>query len=74
MNFDIEFDNTFVNLPDKFYSRLNPVPVKKPRLIKINKQLAEYLGIETNNTNCKIWEKVFYGNKIYIIFILIVHF
>ena len=64
MNFELEFNNTFVNLPDKFYARLKPVPVKRPKLIKINKELAEYLGIEVNNTNSKIWENVFSGNKI----------
>jgi len=64
MSFEIDFNNTYINLPANFYSRLNPVPVKEPRLIKINNKLAEYLGIEIDEMNLETWEKVFSGNKI----------
>ncbi|GAB5450838.1 MAG: YdiU family protein [Halioglobus sp.] len=40
------FDNTYARLPHAFYSRLDPVPVDNPALIRANTELAEYLGID----------------------------
>jgi serine/tyrosine/threonine adenylyltransferase len=42
----IRFDNSYVRLPDRFYARLAPTPVKQPALIKINADLARDLGID----------------------------
>lgn len=42
----IPFDNTYVKLPEVFYTRQHPTPVKSPGLIKINHQLAVELGID----------------------------
>src|SRR4051812_22795353 len=42
----IAFDNTYARLPDRFYARLDPTPVKAPRLIKVNAALAEALGLD----------------------------
>ncbi|NEV64824.1 protein adenylyltransferase SelO [Thiorhodococcus minor] len=41
------FDNTYARLPDHFYARLAPAPVKRPELIKLNLALAERLGLDT---------------------------
>ncbi|NEX22190.1 YdiU family protein [Thiorhodococcus mannitoliphagus] len=40
------FDNTYAALPDHFYARLAPVPVKLPELVKLNGALAEQLGLD----------------------------
>ncbi|MGI9525343.1 MAG: protein adenylyltransferase SelO [Hyphomicrobiaceae bacterium] len=40
------FDNTFAGLPDRFFTRLSPTPVKAPRLIRINHTLARLLGLD----------------------------
>jgi len=40
------FDNSYARLPERFYSRTNPVPVAAPRLIKINVELATSLGLD----------------------------
>ncbi len=40
------FDNTYVQLPERFYSRIAPTPVSAPRLIKINEDLALRLGVD----------------------------
>ncbi len=40
------FDNSYARLPARFYARLNPTPVKAPRLIKLNLGLAEQLGLD----------------------------
>jgi len=64
MNFKIDFKNSYAALPNNFYARLNPEPVKQPVLIKINNKLAEDLGIDTNNIEASILEEIFSGNKI----------
>src|SRR6056297_3822072 len=45
MSLHIPFDNSYVHLPDRFFTRLAPVPVKEPRLIAFNAGLAADMGI-----------------------------
>ena len=40
------FDNSFAGLPDRFYARLAPTPVRAPRLIAFNHALASELGFD----------------------------
>lgn len=40
------FDNSYQRLPDRFYARLAPTPVKAPRLIRVNTNLAKLLGLD----------------------------
>ncbi len=40
------FDNSHARLPERFYARLPPTPVKAPRLIKVNERLARDLGVD----------------------------
>jgi len=42
----IPFNNSYVNLPERFYAKQSPVPVSNPALIAANHALAEYLGID----------------------------
>jgi serine/tyrosine/threonine adenylyltransferase len=42
------FDNSFARLGDGFFARLNPVPVREPRLLKVNMPLAARLGIDVH--------------------------
>jgi serine/tyrosine/threonine adenylyltransferase len=46
MSVHIPFDNTYARLPDRFFARLNPTPVRAPRLIRVNHALARSLGID----------------------------
>lgn len=39
------FDNSFARLPGHFYTRLDPTPVKAPRVLAWNARLAETLGV-----------------------------
>ena len=64
MNFNIDFKNSYVDLPKNFYARLKPETVKAPKLIKINEKLAENLGIDLSNIEISNLEDVFSGNKI----------
>jgi uncharacterized protein YdiU (UPF0061 family) len=40
------FDNTYARLPEYFYSRLAPTHVAAPKLVKLNVELARYLGLD----------------------------
>ncbi|MCB1678266.1 MAG: YdiU family protein [Halioglobus sp.] len=42
----IVFDNSYARLPEKFYTRQRPDPVKAPSGIRVNRPLAQQLGIE----------------------------
>jgi serine/tyrosine/threonine adenylyltransferase len=42
----IPFQNSYARLPDRFFARVEPTAVSKPRLIKVNRALAEELGID----------------------------
>jgi len=42
----ILFDNTFAKLPERLFERRRPTPVAAPALIRINRPLAEELGID----------------------------
>ncbi|MDQ8182837.1 YdiU family protein [Pelagicoccus sp. SDUM812005] len=44
----IPFDNTYSQLPEQFYQRQDPVPVENPELIRVNRSLAEELGIDAD--------------------------
>jgi len=46
MKNSIAFDNTYAQLPDRFFSVQNPTPVATPGLIRINQSLAAQLGID----------------------------
>jgi uncharacterized protein YdiU (UPF0061 family) len=41
-------DNSYARLPEMFYSRLNPAPVRAPQLVVLNEPLAEELGLHAD--------------------------
>ena len=42
----IPFDNSYAQLPDRFFTRLGPTPVQAPGSIRVNGALARELGID----------------------------
>ena len=42
----IAFDNSYARLPERFYAPRAPTPVVAPRLIRLNRALAESLGLD----------------------------
>jgi uncharacterized protein YdiU (UPF0061 family) len=46
MTFHFPFQNTYARLPDRFYARVVPTPVRAPRLIRVNTELALSLGLD----------------------------
>src|SRR6056297_2011683 len=45
MSAHFPFDNSYARLPDRFFTRQPPVPVERPGLIAVNRQLAGRLGL-----------------------------
>jgi uncharacterized protein YdiU (UPF0061 family) len=42
----IAFDNSYARLPDRFFVRTAPTPVRAPKLIRLNRDLALHLGLD----------------------------
>ena len=58
------FDNSFVQLGEKFYAKLNPTPVEQPEIVKLNEELANNLGIDLEMLDLEDWASIFSGNRI----------
>lgn len=58
------FDNSYRRLPDRFYARLDPTPVSAPRLIRINTELAELLGLDAVALASSEGVEMLAGNRI----------
>jgi len=43
-----QFDNSYVHLPQRFFARVMPTRVAAPRLIRLNRMLAEQIGIDAD--------------------------
>ncbi len=59
-----KFDNTYVSLPKNFYQKINPVPVKKPTLIKLNHELLNFLDLDENSLKSNLGISILSGNKV----------
>jgi len=60
----IAFDNTYARLPDRFYARLDPAKVSRPALVRLNRALAEELGLDPDALDADGWAAVFSGNRV----------
>lgn len=58
----IPFDNSYARLPDQFYSLQRPEPVRAPRLVAWNGELARILGLPTEAG--ADFAQVFAGNEV----------
>jgi len=56
------FDNTFAQLPERFYARLAPTPVSSPRLVRLNDALAQQLRLDPTHLTGAGGVEVFAGN------------
>ncbi|MCO7175217.1 YdiU family protein [Sporolactobacillus kofuensis] len=58
------FDNSYARLPATFFSRINPTPVRAPKLMILNHSLAESLGLSVEALQSEEAIAVFAGNHI----------
>jgi uncharacterized protein YdiU (UPF0061 family) len=60
----MEFDNTYIQLPERFYSKLAPTPVACPGPIRVNPGLARELGIDADWLASEEGTQVLAGNEL----------
>jgi len=58
------FDNTYARLPERFYARIEPIPVIAPRLIKVNVELARELGLDPDALASTQGVAILAGNQV----------
>ena len=58
------FNNTYFGLSSSFKENINPVPVKNPELVLINKTLASELNLNFSKVTEKELSEVFSGNSL----------
>ncbi len=64
MALDIPFDNSYGRLPERFYTRQPPEPVRSPSLIRLNEGLAETLGLDPADLRSPEGLAVLAGNAV----------
>ena len=57
-------DNSYTHLPESFFTRLNPTPVRKPKLVILNNPLATSLGLDIQALQSNYNLEFFTGNKV----------
>lgn len=60
----IAFDNSYARLPAQFYSRRRPEPVPEPAPVRVNRPLAEQLGIDPDWLASEEGVQVVAGNRV----------
>jgi serine/tyrosine/threonine adenylyltransferase len=59
----MNLENDYSRLSGTLYTRLDPVPVVAPRLIKFNEALATELRLELNSSDSEHLARIFSGNE-----------
>ena len=58
------FDNSYAQLPERFYASLPPSPVPRPRLIRLNEELARHLGLDPGQLRNESGIEILAGNRV----------
>jgi uncharacterized protein YdiU (UPF0061 family) len=58
------FDNSYARLPARFHARVEPTPVRWPRLIALNTDLCDVLGIRAGALATADAAQIFSGNRL----------
>ena len=59
-----QFDNSYAQLPERFYASLPPSPVPSPRLICLNEVLARHLGLDPGQLSNESGIEILAGNRV----------
>jgi serine/tyrosine/threonine adenylyltransferase len=60
----LQLQNSYVDLPSQFYTRISPTPVKQPKLIIFNQELAKVLDIDLPFDDSEMLASFFSGNRL----------
>lgn len=63
-NMGWNFDNSYIHLPEKLYTRQDPSPVRSPELVVLNKNLAKSLGLNSEELESGEGISILAGNSI----------
>lgn len=58
------FDNSYLRLPESLYVRLDPTPVRAPRMAIFNRSLAEVLSLDADALAGETGAALFSGNRL----------
>jgi uncharacterized protein YdiU (UPF0061 family) len=59
-----QFDNSYTKLPEIFYVRAKPAPVRSPGLAVLNRPLASAMGLNPDALESELGASIFAGNYI----------
>ena len=59
-----KFDNTYLNLSKSMFSKINPTPVKTPKLILFNHNLSKEIDLDFSKIDNKELALIFSGNQL----------
>jgi uncharacterized protein YdiU (UPF0061 family) len=62
--FGFNLENTYVGLPETFYERVSPTPVRNPELIIYNKNLGNTLGLDSTKMTSTEGVAILSGNEL----------
>ncbi|QDG54207.1 YdiU family protein [Persicimonas caeni] len=60
----VRFDNSYLALPERFYSRVSPEPVASPEVVRVNTSLAEQLGFDPDWLDSPEGAEFAVGNRV----------
>src|SRR5437763_14400878 len=60
----LTFDNSYARLPDRFYARVAPTKVGDPRVVRVNRALAELLGASPDQLASRSGAALLVGNEL----------
>ncbi len=58
------FDNSYARLPERLFARVEPAPAPAPRLLLLNRPLAEELGLDADHLASPDGVQILAGNRI----------
>jgi len=61
---DMDLEQSYLSLPDVFYSRVAPVPVVSPAMVVFNEGLADELGLACSGAGDQKLAALFAGNQL----------
>jgi len=58
------FDNTYARLPERFFASVAPTKVRAPRVVKVNRALAQELGLDPDELASPEGAQILAGNAL----------
>jgi len=58
------FDTSYASLPERFYARVEPTPVAAPALVRVNRAVAETLGLDPDALASPEGVAILSGNRV----------